>query len=282
MISLDLNDHVTLVGCEVDDAVLRSGQERLELNSLGAVVAAALSEGPMRIGDLVDQLSTCFPVIDVGTIRSDLHRFISEADNYGIVVIDRYRPPSFLGRLFLAGLNIGELEWLDRPQTRYQPTFGGVAIGVARGFKILLLLALFSTVGLLAVFATVPEQVGRLQGIGFALLPLGFAMIGLATIVAHELGHLYTARQSGAQPLAFISGPLRIHLRRRAASAGGERLIALAGPAAGATMSLTFAVLAWGMGLRQSLVIVVAVWSAGHIGCLLPWSGDGRQLLGIS
>jgi hypothetical protein len=121
---------------------------------------------------------------------------------------------------------------------------------------------------------------------------LAFFLALVATIVAHEWGHLLAARATASDAYAFYVRAGACGLSFRAPSRRARALVVLAGPAGGVCAAL--AALAVALGLPADLWVWLgldqlrAPWAAGmlvlalyHLSALTPLAKDGRQLLGM-
>jgi hypothetical protein len=276
---LGRDNTVRLVGCSIKGSRLLCGMETLELNPVGSVIAARLIEAEYLVGDLVDNLAEHFG-IEHDRIRRDLRQFLTSVDNLGIVQVRSHRPTSWSRRLWMLVAAPSALEWLDRPQHRHPPTISGAMIGITKAYSVPIALTLLALAGMTTAMArTSAVQALPLSRLALAASIFTLAAGGLATVVAHETGHLLMARMTGSAPLAFVSGPLRIHLRRsEAPSATAGRLIALAGPLAGAVLGLMLALAFRQLDVPAEFTRMPLLWSVAHLGCILPVFGDGKQV----
>jgi Zn-dependent protease len=172
----------------------------------------------------------------------------------------------------------------------------GLGLGRVLGIPVRIDLSWFA--GLL-LFVAVGRELWApdLAGMAAVLLAVGFSLAYFASVVVHELAHALAARALGVPTteirLFLFGGVARI--RGEPADAGGEALMAMAGPLASVTLA-GLLVLAAGatrgiaadlLGLLFAGNLVLAAFNllpgfpldGGRIARALVWRATGRRLL---
>lgn len=171
----------------------------------------------------------------------------------------------------------------------------GLGLGRVLGIPVRLDLSWFA--GLLLFVAVGRELWPDLAGTAAALLAAGFSLAYFASVVVHELAHALAARALGvptAEIRLFVFGGVA-RIRGEPAEAGGEALMAMAGPLASVTLASLLALAAAAargsaadlLGLLFVANLVLAAFNllpgfpldGGRIARALLWRATGRRLL---
>jgi hypothetical protein len=109
-----------------------------------------------------------------------------------------------------------------------------------------------------------------------AVVPAALLVVALATTVVHELGHVVALRSEG------IEAPFVSATRGRVAVAhgpGAGRMVAAAGPVAGAAASLLVGAMAAGLAPTGGDLALATggLLAAGHLAALSPGFADGDR-----
>jgi Zn-dependent protease len=172
----------------------------------------------------------------------------------------------------------------------------GLGLGRVLGIPVRLDLSWFA--GLLLLVAVSRELwAADLPGTTAALLSAGFSLAYFASVLVHELAHALVARALGvptAEVRLFVFGGVA-RIRGEPAEAGGEALMAMAGPLASVTLAGLLALAADAtrgsaadlLGLLFVGNVVLAAFNllpgfpldGGRIARALVWRATGRRLL---
>jgi Zn-dependent protease len=171
----------------------------------------------------------------------------------------------------------------------------GLGLGRVLGIPVRLDLSWFA--GLLLFVAVSRELWADLPGTTAALLAVGFSLAYFASVLVHELAHALAARALGvptAEIRLFVFGGVA-RIRGEPPEAGGEALMAMAGPLASVTLAGLLALAATAtrgsaadlLGLLFAGNLVLAAFNllpgfpldGGRIARALLWRATGRRLL---
>lgn len=140
---------------------------------------------------------------------------------------------------------------------------------------------MLASVVLVPLLALVLSSAGALEALGAPALAFAFVPFLLLTLAgvqftAEECAHYLVSKQFRASPHVVQRGS-RIFLRHRGLADGPRRLVAVAGPVAGAGVALLQACLLRWMELTAIEQVVLTV-GALQLVSLLPCTADGRML----
>lgn len=272
--SLDASDRVRLDTCVLDHDALVDllTEEHYPLSSTAAALLAGC-DGRVTVGDLVAEHARAYRV-DPARLLADLRPFVTELAEVGLVRVHRR------WRHHLAGFLL-DLARTPPPETpvasrRFPATPLGCARAAFHGGRLVALFALaWSAVLAVAVHALAPGT-----PLVVALAPAAVALGAVASVAAHEIGHLAAVRVVRGHPRFAAAGPGRVGLLHDVRDVARRRWVAAAGPLAGAVVALTLAPAARALptpadGLALPLAGLLA---AGHLAGLLPCFKDGRHL----
>lgn len=272
--SLDASDRIRLDTCVLDHDTLVDllTDERYPLTSTAAALLAGC-DGRVTVGDLAAEHARAYGV-DPGRLLADLAPFVTELAGVGLVRVHRRWRHHVAGFL----LDLARTPPPEAPVARRR--FPATPLGCSRAAfhsgRVVALFALAWSAALaLAVHVLAPDT-----PLVVALAPVAVAVGAVASVAAHEIGHLAAVRAVRGRPRFAAAGPSQVGLLHDVRDVRRRRWVAAAGPLAGALVALALVPLALALpppadGLALPLAGLLA---AGHLVGLLPFFKDGRHL----
>jgi hypothetical protein len=268
---------------------------QVALNSMGRRVVELISEvGEVPLSAVAEYLTQTADV-DLRTAEDDSLQLVASLDAAGVIqvtgadsvfvgVIDAVKTRG----LSLATFDVVRLARGGR-RRRYKPTAVGLARAVIRSQGVVAVLGLLVCVVLGVVMGFVYGATDFLNLKTVETLAIAPAVIGLthvAVLFVHEYAHLVGARTLGLAPRFVVSEGRSLGIRREAGGRAANAFVAVAGPlaAAGTAMIAVVLVQTWHAGFWLTdpwgmASSCLAFYALGHLACLLPIAGDGKNLL---
>lgn len=272
--SLDASDRIRLDTCVLDHDTLVDllTHERYALTPTAAALLAGC-DGRVPVGDLAAEHARAYEV-DTAHLLADFGPFVTELAEVGLVRVHRR------WRHHLAGLLL-DLARTPPPEApvarrRFPATPLGCAHAAFHSGRVVTLFALvWSALLALMVHALAPGA-----PLVVALVPTAMAVGAVASVAAHEIGHLAAVRAVRGHPRFAAAGRSQVGLLHDVRDVGRRRWVALAGPLAGALAALALVpmVLALPPPADDLALPLAGLLAAGHLAGLLPFFRDGRHL----
>ena len=268
-------------------------QEKLN-GSAEALVKELRADGPMLLSDMAarlagsvgydpdDALRDCIALVTVLDRASMIE--VSGADSLSVGLRDAWKTRG-ASLLSLDSLQLAR----GGRRRRYEPNSLGVAKAVIRSQGIVAVLGLVVCVALGVVVGFAYGALDLLNRQTAEALVVGPAVMGLAhlgILFVHEWGHLVAARYLGLKPAYAYSEGRKVGIVRLRGDRLPLALVAMAGPICATMVALLLVAAVQAVspgywvttpsGMASSCLLLYAV---GHMLCLLPFAGDGRNLL---
>lgn len=272
-----LADGVHVVGGEVTDQWLGI----VGRPNPAAAWLISMMVAPITVGDLISRFAA-HSSYDADAAGDAVRVTIEQLDRNGQVLVRRplrtWLLPVTLWQLVIS---LAMFRPVRRPARRYRLSAAGVIRAAGRqGRWPALVFAVLGALVALLVMAQQPVEYPpeRALRAGAVLPTLLFLHCGL--IAVHEIGHVAALRaiRGGGGLVAIRGVRIGVVFPR---SAGGEPVIALAGPATAFLASLSVGALA---GLASApmpfdVLRYAPLLGIAHLCCLVPWSADGKLLI---
>ena len=259
-------------GCLVDP--IRNSA--LLVNASAGELLALLKE-PRPLRELIEEFAVTAG-IGAAAARRDVLATLDQLDRLYLVDVKR----DWRGRLTPRALRTRVTLLLTLEQGRpaawsRRASFRDVTVAVLRGAGPFLLAAV-ALVPLLAIVLDTSGALGwlGLSALAFSLVPVLLLALATAQFVAHEYAHCLVSEHFRASPYVVQRGS-RILVTHRGLADTQRRLVAVAGPVAGAAVGLVQAAALWWLQVAEIAQVALSV-GVLQLLSLVPWTADGRLL----
>ena len=279
---LDLHpgDVVTFPWISTADGAARDAlrHEPLAVSSSG-IAAITLCDGA-RSWEAVTATLARQHGVPVGQVSADLAQFVAAADARHLVrVRRRLRSRLTPAALTVRGLALASLEVSRLEQRRYPPTLLGTLRAATWACRLPVALAAVASALLMATLLMQPS-IDLFSAIVGGLSPAVVVAVVVASICAHEAGHLLALGAAGRRGADVCTRPMQAYVRHAPiVSADLRRTVAVAGPVFGLAFGLAVAAALWWVNLGPAGTPWVGVLvGVAHLSSLAPWALDGKAL----
>lgn len=286
MAALDIEDDdvITFAHCKVSQDEVRDAitGEVLALNTLG-VELVRLCDGERSWRAVLDQVCAAH-TLPREQASTDVFAFVTAAERRSLVRIKRswrarLRPASVRTRIYdLVVLSPRRLE-----RRRYRATYANLALATVRALRLPLCLGVASAP--FVATGLVMQSVEPLRVVLATVMPVLLTVFIGLSILAHELGHLLVMLPSDRDRASVVCDNLAVAVDHPSAAGsqtttvGGDRVVALVGPAFGMLVGLVPAAALFVLQVPPAGVAgIPALVGLAHLASLAPWAHDGRVL----
>lgn len=236
-----------------------------------------LLQEPRRMGPLIEEFAATADISAVAA-RRDVLATLDQLDTLYLVDVKRDWRSRLSWSALTARVTAGlALDLWRPPAWSRRGSVRAVALGVLRSAAPFVLVS----VALIPLLALVLSSAGALEALGtsvlaFAFVPFLLLMLAAVQFIAHECAHYLVSKRFRASPYVVQRGS-RVFVTHLGLADAPRRLVAIAGPVAGAVVAV---LQAWLLRWLDLTAIEQAVLTVGalQLFSLIPVTADGRML----